>query len=304
MYYSTFNITALAPFDFDLSSRIFSEGAKQIRKYENNHFWQALRTKEDTVLLMVESVGEVEKPELQVRIESPQEMSPEALNSIPPLVHKMFNLSLDLNPFYNEVKEDKVLNSIIKQLYGLKNPTTPTLFEALLDSIVEQQISLKAAHTIENRLIKGFGSSVKMYGKTYHAYPTPEELSTLELQQLRDCGLSFRKAEYIRDLSLNIVNQELDLESLGKMKNTTDIVEQLCEIRGIGIWTAELSALRGLGRLDAIPADDVSLQRIISHYYRDDEKINAEEAREIAKKWGKWAGLAAYYLVVADLMSL
>ncbi|MDP3066384.1 MAG: hypothetical protein Q8N08_06555 [Methanobacteriaceae archaeon] len=137
---------------------------------------------------------------------------------------------------------------------------------------MEQQISLKAAHSIENRLIKSFGSSVKMYGKTYYAYPSPDELSDLDLQQLRDCGLSFRKAEYIRDLSLNIVNQELNLESLEKRDNTEDMIEELCEIRGIGVWTAELSLLRGLGRLDAIPADDIGLRRVISHYYRDDQK--------------------------------
>lgn len=252
---------------------------------------------------MIESVGNVKTPELKVRIESPQKISPENLNSIPPTVHKMFNLSLNLNRFYNEVKDDEVLTTLIKRLYGLKNPRTPTLFEALVDSIVEQQISLKVAHSIENRLIKSFGSSVKMYGKTYYAYPSPDELSDLDLQQLRDCGLSFRKAEYIRDLSLNIVNQELNLESLEKRDNTEDMIEELCEIRGIGVWTAELSLLRGLGRLDAIPADDIGLRRVISHYYRDDQKINADKARNIALKWGEWAGLASYYLIVADLMS-
>ncbi|MDP3066383.1 MAG: hypothetical protein Q8N08_06550 [Methanobacteriaceae archaeon] len=65
MYYSTFNITALAPFDFDLSSRIFSKGDKKIRNYENKHFWQALRTKEGSVLLMIESVGNMETPRIK-----------------------------------------------------------------------------------------------------------------------------------------------------------------------------------------------------------------------------------------------
>jgi DNA-3-methyladenine glycosylase II len=88
------------------------------------------------------------------------------------------------------------------------------------------------------------------------------------------------------------------------MNNTKEMMEELTKIRGIGVWTAELALLRGLGRLDAIPADDIGLQRVISQYYRDNEKISAEEVRKIASSWGKWKGLAGYYLVVAELMNL
>lgn len=82
------------------------------------------------------------------------------------------------------------------------------------------------------------------------------------------------------------------------------IIDELCEIRGVGIWTAELTILRGLNRVEAIPADDIGLQRVISHYYNDREKISSEDVRRISKNWGKWKGLAAFYLIMAEIMNI
>ncbi len=304
MFQSTFNIKAKAPFDFDLSSRIFSNGDKNIKKYANNHFWQAINIKQKTMLLYIESVGEVESPELKVSVGSKEELPQDILNSVPPVVYKIFNLGLDLHPFYEAIKSDDTMVRITSRLYGLKNPSTPTLFEAIIDSVIEQQISLKVAHSIGNRMIKQFGSCIYSYGQKYYSYPSPEDLADLDLEKLRKCGLSYRKAEYIRDLSLNIINKEVDLKSLKKMSTTQEMIEELTKIRGVGVWTAELALLRGLCRLDAIPADDIGLQRVIAHFYRDDEKISAGEVREIASSWGKWRGLAGYYLIVAELMDV
>jgi DNA-3-methyladenine glycosylase II len=62
--------------------------------------------------------------------------------------------------------------------------------------------------------------------------------------------------------------------------------------------------LRGLNRLDSIPADDIGIRRVISHYYCGERKISSNEAREIAKKWGKWKGLASFYLIIAEMMNI
>ena len=298
---SKFDISAIGPFNFDLSASIFSDGDPEIRKYENGMFWQVLRTDQGLVLITVESE---DSESLTVKMESTKELSPKNLKSISNMVKKIFNLDMDINPFYREVESDDVMNRITDRLHGLKNPTTPTLFEALVDSVAEQQLSLKAAHSIENRVIKSFGPSINIKGKTCYAYPKPEDLAFLELQKLRDCGLSFRKSEYIRDLSLGILNHKIDLDQIGKLESTPDMIDELRKIRGVGVWTGELAVLRGLGRLDALPADDIGLRRAISHFYRDDVRISADEAREIAHNWGKWRGLAGYYLIVAEITGL
>ena len=96
----------------------------------------------------------------------------------------------------------------------------------------------------------------------------------------------------------------MDLEGIGKLDKTEDMINELSKIRGLGVWTAELVVLIGLGRLDALPADDIGLRRSISHFYCGDVRISSDETRKIAQNWGKLKGLAGYYLIVADMRGL
>ena len=82
------------------------------------------------------------------------------------------------------------------------------------------------------------------------------------------------------------------------------IIAELDAIRGIGVWTAELTMLRGMQKLDALPADDLGIRRVISAYYCGGKPIKTDEAREIAEAWGRWKGLAAYYLIIAEVKGI
>ena len=194
----------------------------------------------------------------------------------------IFNLDFDLCSFYNEIKNEPLMHKLAKQLFGLKNPTTPTVFEALLDSIVEQQISLKVAQTMEAMLIKKFGEKLTLDGETHYAYPTPQNIAKVTVNELQGCGLSERKAQYLQGAAQLIVDGKLDLEQLKNLNNSEEIISELDGVRGIGIWTAELTMLRGMQKLDALPADDLGLRRVISSYYCAGKPIKMEEAREIA----------------------
>ena len=96
----------------------------------------------------------------------------------------------------------------------------------------------------------------------------------------------------------------MDLEKFSNYKRSYQIMKELNEIQGIGGWTAELTMLRGLERLEALSADYLGLRRIISRYYRYGKVLQSADAREIAKKWGCWKGLVAYYLAVADIKDI
>ena len=86
------------------------------------------------------------------------------------------------------------MHQISEQLYGLKNPTTPTVFEALLDSIVEQQISLKVAQTIEVRLVKKFGDALTLDNETFYAYPTPQNIANVSIKRITRLRLKRAKS--------------------------------------------------------------------------------------------------------------
>lgn len=90
------------------------------------------------------------------------------------------------------------------------------------------------------------------------------------------------------------------MEKLKNYEDAEKIVGELDRIKGIRVWTAELTMVRGMQRFEAMPADDLGLRRVISHYYCKDRKISSEEARRIAEKRGKWKGLATFYLIMVE----
>lgn len=293
-------VDALAPFSFGLSCEIFSNGDRQIRRYENGLFRQVIRVNGKLFLATVEASGTVDKPKVHVELKSNGTITAEDKKRAAVAVNALFSLDVDLNPFYETIQDDQVMAAITRKLWGLKTPTTSTVFEALVDAIVEQQISIKVAHTIEARITKNFGDALDLNGDVYYVHPTPQRLSAVSIEELRECGLSFRKAEYIKGAATLIAEGKLDLENFRSYESSEQIIKELDAIRGIGVWTAEFTMLRGMQRLEALPADDLGLRRVISRYYRDGKMVQSAEARRIAESWGDWKGLAAYYLVVAD----
>ena len=300
----TFKIEAVAPFNFDLTAQIFQSGDKQIRTYANGQFTQVLKLNGKLTIVKLASTGTIELPKITVELKSNNLITLQDKQKAEEVVKFIFNLDFDLGSFYSEVKNDCTMTQIAQQLYGLKNPTTPTVFEALVDSIVEQQISIKVAHALEERLVKKFGEALTLNGETYYAYPTPQNIASVSIEEIWNCGLSQRKAEYIQHSAELIVNGKLDLEHLKTHQNPEEIILELDAIRGIGVWTAELTMLRGMQKLDALPADDLGVRRVISRYFCSGKPIKSAEAREIAKSWGRWKGLAAYYLIVAEVKDI
>jgi DNA-3-methyladenine glycosylase II len=304
VYAEKTELTALPPFNFALSCEIFADGDNQIRNYENGMFWQVIRANGKLVLAVVKSAGTVDEPKLAIELKSDRPVTVEDRKTAEAAVANIFSLDLDLKPFYEAVEDDKIMAHLTRELRGLKNPTTQTVFEAMVESIVEQQISLKVAHSLERRIIKNFGNPLNLEDEVYFAYPTPQQLASVSINEFRGCGLSFRKAEYIQGAARLIVKGKLNLEELNTCESSEQIIQQLDRVRGVGVWTAEFTLLRGMKRLEALPADDLGLRRVISRYYRNGKVISSAEARRIAEIWGDWKGLAAYYLVVADMKNI
>jgi DNA-3-methyladenine glycosylase II len=296
----------LPPFDFDLSAQIFSNGDGRVQRYEDGVFSQTVRLSGALALIRVSSQGTVDHPRLLVHFEpedaSTEEDREESRSDVEIVVARLFNLNLDLLPFYEAVKSDRIMMQITRRLWGLHSPSTATVFEALVDSIIEQQISLKAAWSMQRRLIEAFGGALNLQGRTYFAFPAPETLAAASIEQLRACGLSGRKAEYVQGVA-KLVGEGLDLESF-QSRSEEKLIEELSRIRGVGVWTAEMTMIRGMQKYDAFPGDDIGLRRIIAHYYYEGKKITGDEARQTASAWSGWRGLASFYLVMAEQLKI
>jgi len=236
------------PYDFSLSAAIFSTGDPDIRTVKDGIFRQVLDTGIARVLAEVRSSGTTEDPELSLTLRSDRPITKTGTNHAGELVASQLSIHDDMAPFYQGVASDPILADLTVRLRGVRAPVTLTVFEALADSIIEQQISLKAARSIENRLIRAVGKQLVLDDTVYYCYPDPEILARTTDSTFRTCGMTIRKGEYLRDVSRLILAGDLDVEGFRQVPDTETVIEELIKIRGIGRWTAELTILRGLQR--------------------------------------------------------
>jgi DNA-3-methyladenine glycosylase II len=181
-------------------------------------------------------------------------------------------------------RRDAVLRSVI----GAVGPCTLRLerdrFRMLVRSIVSQQISGKAAQSISLRLEQLFAP-----GKV-----TPESLASQSLQALRQVGLSSQKASYLLDLSAKVASGEVQLRRVGRMTDN-DIIAELTQVRGIGVWTAQMFLMFSLGRLDVFPHDDLGIRSALKNLYGLAELPDKELSHKIATPWRPYATIASWY---------
>jgi len=297
------HIEPLAPFDLALSALVFADGNRRVRSFQEGYFSQVINVNENLVWVRLFLEGSVDKPKLMLELYAEDKLSIETVHKVQGVVSQIFSLNLPLTHFYDYVKGDHVMSQVTQRLCGFKFPVTPTVFEAFVDAIVEQQISIKVARNIEERLAVMFGDRVSVGGEEFFAFPSATALVVAGVERIRQAGLSMRKADYIYGVAKRVVDGCLDLEGMREW-SLGEVVSVLDDIRGVGVWTAELTVLRGMGRFDVLPADDFGLRRVISRYYCDSRSISALEARQIAEGWGCWKGLAAFYLVIAEVLDV
>jgi DNA-3-methyladenine glycosylase II len=201
---------------------------------------------------------------------------------------------LNLRAFYRIVAPHPIMGPIAKRLRGLKPLRPASLFEMALIAITEQQLSLAAAFHIRTRLVKRFGASIE----DLWIFPTPEVLAEASLRDLVTCGLSHRKAEYVKDFAQRVATGELALEAL-KDAAEAEIRDRLLTCRGFGPWSVQYILLRGLGKFDALPSDDVGLRRTIGkHLSHSRRLLGPGQLERTLAPFRPFRGLAAFYLAV------
>jgi DNA-3-methyladenine glycosylase II len=199
---------------------------------------------------------------------------------------------VDLTPFYALVSDHPVIGPITRHLHGLKHVRPATLFEMGVIAVTEQQISLAAAYRIRQRIVERFGSRIA--GVTL--FPGPKELSIPSVEELASCGLSRRKAEYIRDFARKVSDGELDIESVTAIDDET-IRILIGQLRGFGRWSADYILVRGLGRVDVVPLGDLGIQTITGRYLGDGHRLSPEEVARVLEPFRPYRGLATFYLL-------
>ena len=189
-------------------------------------------------------------------------------------------------------ERDRVLCRLIRAYPDIHLRRRHDPFTTLARAIVGQQISVKAADSIWRRFV----ATVKP-GARSTAFPrlNPVIVAAADIAPLRECGLSGRKVDYLRDLASRFESGALDPRSWRTLDDDT-LIAALVEVKGIGRWTAEMFLIFHELRADVLPVDDIGLQRAIALHYRDGARPTPSAMRDLAHAWRPYRSVATWYL--------
>jgi DNA-3-methyladenine glycosylase II len=285
------SISSVGPHDFKLCLRSASSFSPELFQ-DLSVYRCAIRIQDNPTVLEMRQIRR--KPSaLEIRTTLPDNAS-----EVKRLARWISFADLDLRPFYRIAASHPALRTITKELRGLKPMRPPSLFEMLVIAVTEQQISLSAAYRIRTRIIERYGERVN----GLWVFPTPQRLSESAVAELMTCGLSQRKAEYVKGIASEVAGGRLDLGRLEKMPDD-DVRSRLLQIRGLGPWSAEYFLVRGLSRPDRIPADDLGIRSVVGRYLGSGKRLTPQGTLQKLSAFKPYRGLAAFYLLVYERIS-
>lgn len=177
---------------------------------------------------------------------------------------------------------DPKLGAVIDRIGFIKHQVIPDLFAALVNSIVGQQISPKAADTVWNRLLQRFGAI------------TPESIREAAPEEIQCCGLSSRKAGYIKAIAENVVSGECNLAELASLPDD-EAIKRLSALPGIGVWSAEMLLIFSLQRPDVVSFGDLAARRGMMKVYGL-AYLTKEDFHKIRERYSPYGTVASLYL--------
>ncbi|WP_048146950.1 DNA-3-methyladenine glycosylase family protein [Pyrococcus abyssi] len=246
-------------------------------KYEKGIFWQAL-------------------PQGIIGYDGENFIIPEGLSRkegkiVKEKISFILGLDTDLDSFYSEI-EDSKFSFLIDEFYGLTIPAAPSLYQAMVEVIAQQQVSFEFAQKAISNLVKLVGRKVN----DLYLFPEPSDIIRLG-DRIREAKLGYR-ASYILSITQEYLRGRLKLDL--KDLNEDEAVNYLTKFKGIGRWSAELFLMYGL-RKNVYPAGDLGLRRGIAKIFGlNPKKVKEKDVREIIEPYGKWKSLLAFYILCYD----
>jgi DNA-3-methyladenine glycosylase II len=183
---------------------------------------------------------------------------------------------------------DPIMAKAIERVGPCTLIPNPQFFETLVDAIISQQISVKAADAIMGRLRAALHAEA-------NGMISPEAILSLEEDTLRAVGLSPQKMRYIRDLTERVASGQLDLERLRELDDEA-VITELVKVKGIGRWTAEMMLIFSLGRSDVLPVDDLGFVEGVREAYALETRPTPKEMRERGEVWRPFRTFATWYM--------
>lgn len=220
--------------------------------------------------------------------------------AISPILERMLGLRADLSDFYEFASQDTKLAALVDRFRGMRPPRFPTVFEALINGIACQQMSLTLGIRLLTLLSQAHGLACREDEAPAHAFPRPEDLAGQRPQALRPLGFSHQKSRAMIEAAQAVCDGQLDLESLVDVSDE-EAVRRLEQLRGVGRWTAEYVLLRGLGRWHIFPGDDVGARNSLTRWLKLRKPLDYQRVRRVMARWRGYGGLIYFHLLLDRL---
>ena len=288
-----FSLRPVPPFRLDLTAWALRRRLHNaVDHWEGDTYWRVLVIRNQAVRVAVQQRGtmlEVTVTGAGLRASTQAEVSA--------ALERLLGFRTDLRRFYKVAAGETRLNRLAQRFMGLKPPRFPTLFEALVNGISCQQLSLTVGITVMNRL--GAHCWLAFHADA-HAFPRPEDLARADLTELRALGYSRQKGRALTEVSQAIADGRLDLEPIESLEDEP-AMERLLQLRGVGRWTAEYALLRGLGRTHVFPGDDVGARQNLRRWLHLRRPLNYQGVDQVLSRWRPFGGLIYFHLLLDRL---
>ena len=288
------------PFNFELTAEnqpYFRKGAAD--DAGNDGVYQRLLDLGDRLALATaRPAGTVAQPAVAVEIAG-EGLTAAAGDLAQAQMARLLGVAQDLMPFYTRAAADPTMAGLVARFYGMHLPRTVSVFEALTQAILGQQLAASVARVIRALLIETYGLRASFDGQEYYAFPRPEALAEASIADLRQLKLSQRKAEYLQGIAREELARPGGLDAALESLSDEEVVRELTALRGVGKWSAEWVLTRALGRDDAFPVGDLALRRIVSRLYFGGAALTDGELAEFSRRWMPYRSWATHYLFAA-----
>ncbi len=220
--------------------------------------------------------------------------------SVVSAIEKMLGIRQDLSSFYAMAGKYKTLQPLAGRFRGVKPPRFPSIFEALINAVACQQVSLHVCIELLNRLAKKYGRGRTGQIETFHSFPLPDDLAAADPLALRNLGFSMNKARSIIAIAREALQKDADFGSLADLSDE-EALGRLQSHKGIGRWSAEYVLLRGLGRLHIFPGEDAGAQKSLQLLLGLTKKPDLNTTRKLTLPWHPYAGFWYFHFLLAKL---
>lgn len=285
------------PYHFGLLLDVLSRFAHpSVEVTHTGAYWRALPAGDGAALVRVVGRGTPDQPALDLHLmaRTGEPDREQIVNSLRHILH----IDAAREPFHQLARADERLWGVVEPLLGVPEWRSATAFEALVKTVIEQQIAWVTALRAQKWLVEWAGERIDYDGAAYYTFPTPERLAATTVDDLKPLKITFKRMALLIDLAGQVASGALDLESLGVLP-PEEAYQRLLAIKGIGHWTAVVTLERAFGHKQWVAYNDVVLQAATNRYFHGAEgRLTPEAVTATFTPYGAYAGLAAHYTML------